>query len=119
MPTSQNRDMGHPILWLQFRCGPPARTRPSSPVIELIKSRTTCCENRIRRLIGSQNSWHKAVPLHFLTISHLLKPSTPDGFDAGHSRLAYLFDRHSGSSGLQLHYISGLKTHLSFSYSVT
>ena len=24
MPTSQNRDMGHPILWLQFRCGPPA-----------------------------------------------------------------------------------------------
>jgi hypothetical protein len=24
MPTSQNRDMGHPILWCQFRCGPPA-----------------------------------------------------------------------------------------------
>ena len=24
MPTSQNRDMGHPILWFQFRSGPPA-----------------------------------------------------------------------------------------------
>src|SRR5277367_4411778 len=26
MPTSQNRDMGHPILWLLPRCGPPVPT---------------------------------------------------------------------------------------------
>src|SRR5258708_27762577 len=24
MPTSQNRDRGHPVLWLHFRGGPPA-----------------------------------------------------------------------------------------------